>query len=303
MKNTTKASILLTITVAFAGLASKAHSDSTAAIAGTKAIYGNIAPDQIEFLSTGDRIKAVAASGSMMEIWETLEHGERVECLDCIPAVEPLLYDTNPRTREIAAWWLRRRVFGVFGPGEAYERTLKTLASDGDAKKRAYAAYALGEFLVTPGAEACANAVLNDKDPYVREAAVSALGRMNMDSGGAISKALADSEGRVKLAAIKSAGRINTFSDTTAVTTLLSDGNATVRRRAAELLEKAKPTSAVPALLQVAKSDSDAGARNAACHALGVIRDASARTTLEEIAKNDADGLVRDQAQIALRRL
>ena len=32
----------------------------------------------------------------MMAIWETLEHGERVECLDCIPSVEPLLYDPNP---------------------------------------------------------------------------------------------------------------------------------------------------------------------------------------------------------------
>ena len=80
----------------------------TANVGGTQALYGNIPPDQIEFLSTGDRIKSVAASGSMMAIWETLEHGEKVECLDCIPSVEPLLYDANPRTREIAAWWLRR---------------------------------------------------------------------------------------------------------------------------------------------------------------------------------------------------
>src|SRR4051794_7291871 len=71
--------------------------NTTENIGGTQALYGNIPPDQIEFLSTGDRIKSVAASGSMMAIWEALEHGERVECLDCIPSVEPLLYDANPR--------------------------------------------------------------------------------------------------------------------------------------------------------------------------------------------------------------
>ena len=40
-------------------------------------------------------------------MWETLEHGEKVECLDCIPLVAPLLYDSNAKTREIAAWSAR----------------------------------------------------------------------------------------------------------------------------------------------------------------------------------------------------
>src|ERR1700704_4542963 len=97
-----------------------ATANTTENSGGTQALYGNIPPDQIEFLSTGDRIKSVAASGSMMAIWETLEHGEKVECVDCIPSVEPLLYNPDPRTREIAAWWLRRRIFGVMGPGEVY---------------------------------------------------------------------------------------------------------------------------------------------------------------------------------------
>ena len=60
------------------------------------------------------------SSGSPMEIWETLEHGESVECLDCVAAVAPLLYAGDSHTREIAAWWLRRRTFGVFGAGEVY---------------------------------------------------------------------------------------------------------------------------------------------------------------------------------------
>ena len=270
-------------------------------IGGTAAIYGNIPPDQIEFLSTGDRIKSVAASGSMMAIWETLEHGERVECLDCIPSVEPLLYDANPRTREIAAWWLRRRMFGVFGPGEVYEKTLSTLASDADPKRRVSAANALGEFLAAPGVEACATAISRDGDPTVRAAAASALGRLNDDGRGALTKALGDADARVKLAALASAGRVNTFTDIAAVARLTGDGDPLVRRRSADLLGSMRAKDSVDGLIALTK-DPDAGVRSAAAHAIGQIHDARGRAALEALA-NDPDGLVRDQAAIALRRL
>jgi HEAT repeat protein len=275
--------------------------NDTENVGGTQAIYGNIPPDQIEFLSTGDRIKSVAASGSMMAIWETLEHGERVECLDCIPSVEPLLYDANPRTREIAAWWLRRRMFGVFGKGEVYERTLQTLSSDTDPKRRAYAAYALGEFLAAPGIDACAAAIDRDGDPNVRAAAASALGRLNDDGRGSLSKALTDTDGRVKLSALASAGRINTFTDVQGVARLTGDADVKVRRKSAEILGSMRAKDAVDGLVALTK-DSDASVRNAAAHSLGQIRDGRARAALEAL-QNDADGLVRDQAKMALRRL
>jgi len=271
-------------------------------IAGTQRVYGAIPPDQAEHLSTGDRIKSVAASHSMMAIWEALEHGERVECLDCIPAVEPLLYDANPRTREIAAWWLRRRVFGVFGKGEVYERTVQALASDPDPVRRSYAANALGEFLALPGIAACSAAVQHDADPTVRAAAAQALGRLNDDGNGALAKALGDGDPRVKLAAIRSAGRLNAFKDTPAVVALLRDGDPLVRRNAAELSSALRAPDSVPGLIALAR-DPDADVRNAACHALGALHDPSARPVLEEVAKSDPDPLVRDQAQIALRRL
>jgi HEAT repeat protein len=275
--------------------------NATENIGGTQAIYGNIPPDQVEFLSTGDRIKSVAASGSMMAIWETLEHGERVECLDCIPSVEPLLYDANPRTREIAAWWLRRRMFGVFGKGEVYERTLQTLASNADPKRRTYAAYALGEFLAAPGIEACATAIDRDGDPNVRAAAAAALGRLNDDGRGALTKALTDADGRVKLAALASAGRVNTFTDIPSVARLTGDGDVKVRRRSAELLGAMRAKDAVDGLIALT-TDADPSVRNAAAHSLGQIRDGRARAALEAIT-NDPDGLVRDQAKMALRRL
>jgi len=280
-----------------------AQSQSTDPLKGVQTVYGSIPADQIEFLSSGDRIKAVTASGSMTAIWETLEHGERVECLDCIPAVEPLLYDANPRTREIAAWWLRRRLFGVFGPGEVYEKTIGVLKNDPNPQRRAYAANALGEFLSAPGIDACAEAVQKDADPTVRAAAASALGRLNDDGKGALSKALADGDARVKLAALGSATRVNGFGDAPAVAALLGDRDANVRRRSAEALGTLRAKDASAALTALAKNDPDPNVRSAACHTLGVVGDAQARPVLEDLAKNDRDGFVRDMAQIALRRL
>jgi HEAT repeat protein len=271
--------------------------------AGTAAVYGNIAPDQIEFLSTPDRIKSVASSGAPTAIWETLEHGEKVECLDCISVVEPLLYDANNKTREIAAWWLRRRVFGVFGPGETYERTVNTLKQDGDPRRRAFAASALGEFLAAPGIDACAAAVTGDADPTVRIAAASALGRLNDDGAGALGKAMADADGRVKIAAMSAASRINQFADAPSVTRGLGDADPKVRRRALELLDAMHARDAIATVVALAKSDPDADVRAAACHALGAFGDASAQATLQALAQGDANGFVRDQAQIALRRL
>jgi HEAT repeat protein len=307
MKNTKLqgAGLLLTALFACASLLSgrDAGADVADTITGTQRVYGNIAPDQIEHLSTGDRIKSATASGSMMAIWETLEHGERVECLDCIPSVEPLIYDPTPRTREIAAWWLRRRVFGVWGPGEVYERTILTLATDPNAERRAYAAEALGEFLADAGVDAVATAITKDTDPNVRAAAAKALGRLHSDGKGALSTALSDTEGKVKLAALHSAGRLNNFSDVAAVTKLISDGDPAVRRGAAEVIGTLRAKEGVDGLMNIAKNDPDSNVRNAACHSLGALHDARARSVLEDVSNTDSNGLVRDQATIALRRL
>src|SRR5277367_5454093 len=105
---------------------------------GFAGIYGLHPANSVEFLSTPDSIKSAAVSGAPTLIWETLEHGEKVECLDCIPLVAPLLYDSNAKTREIAAWWLRRRIFGVFGAGEVYSQTIDALKSNPNPVYRAY---------------------------------------------------------------------------------------------------------------------------------------------------------------------
>ena len=126
---------------------------------------------------------------------------------------------------------------------------------------------------------------------------------MNDEGSGALSKALADTDSRVKLAGLGSAGRVNTFSDIGSVSALLGDGDAQVRRRAAEVLDQMHAKDSVGALVAMAQNDPDANARGAACHALGTIGDASAKTALTAIAANDSDSLVRDLAQMALLQL
>jgi HEAT repeat protein len=277
---------------------------------GFAAVYGSLPPDQVEFLSTPDAIKSAAASAAPTAVWEILEHGEKVECLDCIPAVAPLLYDANAKTREIAAWWLRRRAFGVFGTGEVYQQTLQTLASDPDPVRRSYAAYALGEFFAAPGVAACV-AALGDTDARVRAAAASALGRLNNDGAGALAQAFGDADPSVKLAGLASATKINAFSGVASVAALTMDPSVDVRRNAVEVLDALGAAAAIVPVLAAAQSDSDAGVRAAACHAVGSIaarspgmmNSADLILALQGLSQNDPDGFVRDQAQIALRRL
>lgn len=284
---------------------SEARSDTPAESAtGIRAVYGEIPADQAENLSTGDQILKITSSGAPSAIWEVLERGERVECLNCIPAVEPLLYDANPQTREIAAWWLRRRMFGVFGPGEAYERTVKTLQNPSEpVNRRMHAASALGEFLIAPGVDACADAIKNDPAPEVRAAAALALGRLNSDGAGALTVALSDADSSVKLAALKSAGRINSLLDVSSIAKLTGDKDANVRKRAIEVLDTYKSKDSAAAVAILAKNDADPEVRLAACHALGSFGATAQRAVLEDLAKNDTNSLVRDQARIALRRL
>jgi HEAT repeat protein len=269
---------------------------------GFAGVYGQLPASQAEFISTPEAIKSAAVSGAPTLIWETLEHGERVECLDCISVVAPLLYDSNAKNREIAAWWLRRRVFGVFGQGEVYQQTLNTLSSDTNPVNRAYAAYALGEFLFAPGIAACGTA-MGDGDARVRTAAASALGRLNDDGAGALARGLGDTDPGVKLAALASAARINSFSGLSSVAALTTDANGDVRRRSIEVLESLHATDAVAAVAAVAQNDADARVRAAACHALGALGDSSAVPVLMKLSTGDPNGLVRDLAQIAVLEL
>ena len=85
---------------------------------------------------------------------------------------------------------------------------MDTLASDSNPQRRAYAAAALGEFLVLTGVAPVSTALLHDSDPGVRAAAASALGRLNDEgTSGALGKAFSDSDATVRVAAFQAARR------------------------------------------------------------------------------------------------
>lgn len=276
--------------------------------AGRATVYDQLHDVSLEEVSTPEAILgATRDNAAPMEVWRVLEHGERVECLDCIPGVSALLYDGHPRTREIAAWWLRRRVFGVFGPGEAYSRVVQTLASDPNEVRRARAAEALGEFLVGAGAKHVARAVAEDESPVVRQSAVGALQRLNSEGpNGELALAIRDSFASVRLAAVRAAARINSVSSATIVGVIeaIGDTDPSVRRTAAEVLGTMRIVDASLGLAALSdpEREPDPEVRKAAVASMGQLGDPAVLEYVEA-ALGDPDFLVQSAARFALRRL
>jgi HEAT repeat protein len=274
--------------------------------AGRAAVYQQLPEGSLEQLSTPERMVTITKGNvAPTEIWRVLEHGEKVECLDCIPDVAKLLYDTNAKTREISAWWLRRRIFGVFGQGQVYSQVLGTLTKGSTDTVRSYAAEALGEFLIADGIAPVATAAVSDSSSLVRRSAVRALERLNNEGPAAeLATAIADTEPEVRLAALNASIHINVFSRVDAVVARLSDDSPDVRRRAADVLGTMRAADAVVGLMGLSDpaQESDPRVRTAAVGALGRIGDSSARDAVEA-ALGDSDPLVQSVAKIALRRL
>jgi HEAT repeat protein len=276
---------------------------------GRSSVYNNLSTSSLEAVSTPDAILALVQTpngAAPTAIWTMLEHGERVECLSCIPYVSKMLYDTSPKTREISAWWLRRRIFGVFGKGEVYEQTINAVSEQSKSElTRAYAASALGEFLEGAGIPPVATALVSDSSPVVRLSAANALIRLNNQGpNNELSTALSDTDEEVRLAALNGVTHINVFSNVDRVAKLISDTSPLVRRRAAQTLGTLKSADAVVGLIALTAPDteSDPGVRAAAVWALGQIADPAARDAVLA-AKNDADSGVRDAANVSSRHL
>lgn len=296
------AGALFASSVSQTGVADSGHASIHA---GRASVYKNLSPESLEKLSTPTRIKAVTRGNTApMEIWRVLEHGERVECLSCIPHVAELLTDAHPKTREISAWWLRRRVLGVFGPGQVYAQTVARLNDPSTpTMQRAYAAEALGEFLSHGGVRHVARAALEDPEAVVRLASVKALVRLNTEGpGGELAEAISDTDEEVRMAALSGAIRVNVFSAPERVLERIDDPSVRVRTRAAETLGALGARDAVGGLVVLLRQDADPGVRKAAASALGAIGDRSVRPELTD-ALSDSDSFVRDAARVALRRL
>jgi hypothetical protein len=312
MTNFAKRFLVSAAALGMAVVSSSAGADpSPTTHAGRAKMYEQIDSSSLEDVSTQSTIRNMfredgSPAVAPTRIWKVLEHGEKVECLSCIPLVSGLLYNSHPKTREIAAWWLRRRIFGVFGPGEVYSQVVATLGDGTQTEfRRVAAANALGEFLTRSGAKHLARAIREDQSSLVREASVKALQRMNSQGPNQeLSYAMTDESESVRLAAVRAATRVNVFSDVASVVALVGDESPLVRRAAADSLGTMRVRDAVGGLSALASenNEEDAAVRKAAVWALFQIGDASARSVVEA-ATRDSDRFVRDAAVTALRRM
>jgi HEAT repeat protein len=291
-----------------AAVSSSARADDDPSThAGRATVYQNIETSSLETVSSPEAIRSLFdgkgnPNFAPTRVWQVLEHGEKIECLSCIPLVAGLLYDSHAKTREIAAWWLRRRIFGVFGPNEVYSQVIKTLGDTSQSEsRRAGAANALGEFLTLDGAPYLATAIRNDSSPVVRQAAVQALQRMNSEGPGQeLAYAMGDQDASVRLAAVHAATRVNVFTNVEAIAPLVGDETALVREAAAAALGTMRVKDSVDVLEMLSSSDneSDASVRKAAVWSLGQLRDGNALDAVRT-AEHDPEAFVRDAAHFA----
>jgi HEAT repeat protein len=291
-----------------AAVSSSASADTDVSThAGRATVYQNLQNSSLEAVSSPEVIRSLFNSKGKLnyaptKVWQVLEHGEKVECLSCIPLVAGLLYDSHAKTREISAWWLRRRIFGVFGKGEVYEQVIQTLADSSQSEdRRARAANALGEFLNMAGSKYLAAAIRNDSSAMVREASVKALERMNTQGPDEeLALAMSDSAPEVRLAAVRAATRVNVFTNVAAIAGLIGDEDANVRQSTAAALGTMRVTDAIDSLIFLASDENEPSAdvRKAAVWSLGQLRDSSAVDAIED-AKHDPNPFVRDAARIA----
>lgn len=290
------------------GNPAEAFADDSRATSGRALGYQQLDQASLERVTTPERLLRVAQGGfAPTEIWRAFEHGEKVECLDCIPYAARLLYDANAKTREISAWWLRRRIFGVFGAGQVYAQTVDTLRDPEQPEvQRAYAAEALGEFLTAAGTPHVARALREDESAMVRLACVRALQRLNTEGpAGELAGALSDADAEVRWAALHAATRINVFRAVDQIAARLDDPSSAVRVQALHALGALRVEDAVVALIARLSPvvEPAASARAAAASALGEIGDSAARGALLEAMEGDEDRFVRDAARVAARRL
>jgi hypothetical protein len=312
MTNVLRRFVVSAAALGLAAVSSSASADTEVSThAGRATVYQNLQNSSLEAVSSPEVIRSLFNSKGKLnyaptKVWQVLEHGEKVECLSCIPLVAGLLYDQHPKTREIAAWWLRRRVFGVFGEGQVYQQVTQTLADPTQSEsRRARAANALGEFLHHAGAKYLAAAIRNDGSAMVREASVKALERMNTQGPGEeLALAMGDSDASVRLAAVRASTRVNVFTNVQALVDRIGDESPAVRQASAAALGTMRVRDSVDMLAFLAsdENESDAEVRKAAVWSLGQIQDSSAAEAIED-AKHDPNAFVRDAARAAGMRL
>ncbi len=256
---------------------------------------GEISPDS-QIPSRAELINAIRSSAPD-DLMALLEYGELLECVECIPLLEERMYtDEEPEVRRLAAWWLRRRMFGSL---KVEERLFEALRESADPVRRARAAMGLGEFQSAGALPDFQRLVANDPEAIVREAVVHAAVRLNHSrSWEVLVEAMDDDETAVRLAALRGVLKVNGFAGQQAVAERLGDADPRVRRLAAQLAGKLRIASTADTLQRLLVEDDSPLVRQAAAWALGKL--GTGRAALTEARANETNERVLDAIEIAL---
>jgi HEAT repeat protein len=264
----------------------------------------------------GDLFSSIDAVASELKAPDSARRRDAVDKLDAFSADEarPLLFaalgDADAEVRAHAAASLGRHhlVDGV--------PRLTTALGDPDARLRATAAEALGLLLQTPGAnEPSKEAVraaetleraLGDGEHEVREAAVSALGRLppslSRRAAVALTGRLDDESAGVRQRAAEVLGKMGEARAVVPLLSRLSDPTREVRAAALEALALLGDGRAVPAMVRMLRDPAD-DVRAAAVTALGRLKARAAVAPLVEVMAHGQPESLRARAAFALGQL
>jgi hypothetical protein len=267
------------------------------------------APTTDSLVST---LRAGLNGGSDTAIQAALEYSERMDAARAVhPAVDLVLQSDNANTREVAAWWLGKRIFTSGWVARVFAETLGGDYSSEPAQRaisagvsedllRARSAQGLGEFRAAGAFDVLRTAATSDSSAIVRESAVRALARTNhSQSGTVLATALADGDVAVRYAALSSIMNVSFFREGAAVVGALADTDARNRRQAALLVGHLREAGAVPVLVALLRSDEDASVRRAAAWALGRVGGGDASAALGEAIGIETDRQVLDAIEVA----
>ena len=251
----------------------------------------------------------IAASASLLmaaapadAIKSELERAEYLACAACVDYVLPLVDNGDVGIRQVAAWWLARR-----GTSRQVFRDMLTRLGQPDSVKARNAADVLGELANPQAIDALGAALSNPTfDAEARAAMARALGTIRRPAAAApLRTALGDPQAAVREAALSAIRKVDGFRDGSVAVPLLADAAEGVRVQAIFTVAELRTVTAASGLVQVLQSDPSAAVRKRAAWALGEIHAPAsvAGPALRQAAESDSSPMVRSLALAATSKL
>lgn len=246
-------------------------------------------------------IKNAINSGNPDSIVAEIERAEKLPCGSCIDLVTPLIDESDRQIRDVAAWWLAKRVIR-----DQVRDQMFTRLQGGDSVSARNAAEVLGRF-AHPDALMALEMAMHDGtlSGEARGAAARAIGDIGHYAGKDMLEAgLISDSADVREASARALRDIRGNVEASLVVDLLADSEDAVARQAALTAGALREATALDALAALVTDQSrDDLVRRDAAWALGKIGDGSAREVLRSVSEEDPSMLVRGAARSAANSL